>query len=202
VNSDGTAQVSVGPFPRLIHRLFPARFEARYVREVEEALSASETGIADVDWVSGAAVLFRRDVLERVGPLDERYFMWYDDLDWCRKLWAAGYRRAIVGDAVVVHHGRQSGRKVHDRDLAEQLFDSEYTYLRLHAGLAATWAVFALRIGKATSRLLLPPRAGRAEAVWRLSYHARRFRRFCLSPMPARGRVLPSHGGRARREEG
>lgn len=192
LNTDGTSQRSFGPFPRVIHRFFPSRFEDRYAEAVEEQVAASAEGLARVDWLSGAALLFRRDVLERVGPLDERYFMWYDDLDWCQKLRRAGYDRVFVADARVTHHGRQSGAKLDDRRLATQLYDSEYTYLRLHAGRAATLAVFGLRVGKALVGLATGGRAGRSEAAFRLGYHRSRFRRFCMAALPDRE---PREGG-------
>lgn len=181
LNSDGTLQASVGPFPRVVHRLFPSRFEHWYRRAVEARARASAEGITKVDWIAGAALLCRRDVLEAVGPLDERYFMWYDDTDWCQRLRKAGYERVFVSDAVVVHYGRQSGGKLADRQLAEQLLDSEYLYLRLHAGRVTTCLVFALRVGKALLKWVFASnKVVRSEASFRLSYHRSRFGRFCL----------------------
>jgi N-acetylglucosaminyl-diphospho-decaprenol L-rhamnosyltransferase len=189
LNTDGSPQVSVAPFPRVIHRLLPSRFEHAYNQRLEQRVLATTTSLSDVDWVCGAALLTRRDVLERVGPLDERYFMWWDDIDWSRKLAQAGYRRVFVADAEVVHHGRQSGRQVEGSRLAEQLFDSEYTYLRLHAGRAATCLVYAMRIAKAALVRLHPTSPERRRlAAWRLAYHRRNLARFCLAPMPPQPR--------------
>jgi hypothetical protein len=182
LNTDGTLQVSAAPFPKVIYRFLPSRFEHAYDLRLEQRILRETAHLAEVDWLSGAALLFRRDVLTRVGPLDERYYMWYDDIDWARKLQQAGLKRLFVADAVVVHHGRQSGGKLQRRDLAEQLFDSEYTYLRLHHGRGTTCLVFGLRIAKAlVVRLLSPHRAQRDEAAWRLGYHGRRWGRFCGS---------------------
>jgi GT2 family glycosyltransferase len=187
LNPDGTPQRSFGPFPHLVHRLVPSRFEDVYARRVEKTLAASPDGTAPVDWLGGAALLFRRDVLEKVGALDERYFMWYEDLDWCQKLRRAGYKRILVGDAYVVHHGRQSGRKLSDRELATQLLDSEYTYLRLNGGRASAAAVFAMRVGKALLMRAFGNGQARAEAAFRLSYHRSRLWRFCVGAMPRGG---------------
>lgn len=182
LNTDGTPQVSAAPFPKVIYRFLPSRFEPAYDRHLERRVSQDTGHAAEVGWLSGAALLFRRDVLERVGPLDERYYMWYDDLDWSQKLRKAGYKRVFVGDAVITHHGRQSGRKLDNRDLAEQLFTSEYTYLRLHHGRATTSLVYGLRIAKAlVVRHLSPSRSKREEAAWRLAYHRRNRRRFLQS---------------------
>lgn len=182
LNTDGTPQVSFGPLPRMIHRFFPDVFESRCRRRVWQAAHTTRRPIP-VGWLGGAALLTRREVLRRVGCLDERWFMWYDDLDWCRRLQQAGYSRLFVADAAVIHHGRQSGGKLSDRRLAEQLWDSEYLYLRVHEGRAATCAVFLLRMAKAALRLL---RAGaaREDARFRLAYHRSRWRRSCRDPLP------------------
>lgn len=183
LNTDGTPQVSAAPFPKVIYRFLPSRFEHAYNQRLEQRILRETAHLAEVDWLSGAALMFRREVMDRVGPLDERYYMWYDDLDWGQKLRQAGLKRLFVGDAVIVHHGRQSGRKLTNRDLAAQLFTSEYTYLRLHHGRLTTCLVFALRIAKALLlRCLSPSRENRAEAAWRLGYHRQHFRRFCVAP--------------------
>lgn len=184
LNTDGTPQSNAAPFPSVIHRFLPSRFEHAYNRRVQQRALANTGHLARVDWLTAAALLTRRDVLDRVGPLDERYFMWYDDIDWCQKLRAAGYERVFVADAVVVHHGRQSGGRLASHALQAQLFDSEYLYLRLHAGRPVTCLVFALRIAKALVRWVIGPSTARAEAAWRLRYHRERFRRFCLGPLP------------------
>ncbi len=183
VNPDGTYQRSAGLFPRLLFRILPSIFERHYDKQLEKLAASGRT--RRVDWLSGAALFTTRRVLEQVGPLDERYFMWYDDLDWCQKLRRAGYDRVFVPDAVVMHHGRQSGAKLQNLQLQEQLWDSEYTYLRLNGGLLTTWLVFGLRVAKALMRwcLSVSPTT-RKDAAWRLSYHRRRLLRFCRLRLP------------------
>lgn len=57
----------------------------------------------------GACVVFRRDALDKVGFLDERYFMYFEDLDWSRRFWENGYKVAYIGEAEIIHlHRRQS----------------------------------------------------------------------------------------------
>jgi len=57
----------------------------------------------DVDWVSGAALWFRRSALDRVGGWDERYFMFLEDVDVCREITASGDRVRYEPGAVVTH---------------------------------------------------------------------------------------------------
>ncbi len=60
--------------------------------------------VADVDWVSGACMMVRRSATAEVGLLDERYFMYMEDEDWCRRFKDAGYRVVYVPAAEVTHH--------------------------------------------------------------------------------------------------
>jgi GT2 family glycosyltransferase len=66
----------------------------------------------DVDAISGAFMLVRREALETVGPLDEGYFLHCEDLDWCRRFRDAGYRVVFVPGVEVLHHkGLSSGAR-------------------------------------------------------------------------------------------
>ncbi|MEA3401309.1 MAG: glycosyltransferase family 2 protein [Armatimonadota bacterium] len=57
-----------------------------------------------VDWLSGACIATRRDVFEHVGALDEGYFMYSEDVDWCYRLSKAGYERWYLPDVRIIHH--------------------------------------------------------------------------------------------------
>ena len=63
-----------------------------------------------VDAISGAFMLVRRDALERVGPLDEGYFLHCEDLDWCARFRQAGYTVLFVPQVAVVHEKGTSSR--------------------------------------------------------------------------------------------
>ncbi|MCC7494657.1 MAG: glycosyltransferase family 2 protein [Fimbriimonadaceae bacterium] len=184
LNTDRSYQFSAGAFPQIWLRMLPAHFEHRF-NTAQSRIHADASENTVVDWLVGAALLTRRDVYQRVGGLDERYFMWWDDIDWSQKLRAAGFQRVYVPGAQVVHHGRQSGGRLENWRLQQQLFDSEYTYLRLHAGWLPTALVYASRSLKALGRwcLPLPERDG---AAVRLRYHASRWRRFLGAKLPGR----------------
>lgn len=70
---------------------------------------ADLTKPTDVDWLLGGAVVARREAVLRVGVLDERFFLYFDDVDWCRRFWQAGYRVVYLPNAYLVHfHQRAS----------------------------------------------------------------------------------------------
>jgi len=82
----------------------------------------------EVDWVSGAFMALRRDSLSEVGPFDEKYFMYVEDVDLCWRMWQAGWTVNYVPKVVVVHHIGMSGRLVPTR----MLFYHHRSMLRFH----------------------------------------------------------------------
>jgi GT2 family glycosyltransferase len=114
LNVDGTDQRTARSFPTPAAAVFGRRspltkwwpnnrFSARYL----SSRAASSTGGAGsafrVDWVSGACLMVPRRIIDQVGPLDTRYFMYWEDADWCRRIGARGYGVYCVPDAVAVH---------------------------------------------------------------------------------------------------
>jgi N-acetylglucosaminyl-diphospho-decaprenol L-rhamnosyltransferase len=55
------------------------------------------------DWIMGSAMLVSRRAYEAVGPMDERFFMYFEDVDWCRRFWHNGYA-VVYYPAAVLHH--------------------------------------------------------------------------------------------------
>jgi len=98
LNPDGSSQWSGGATPTLawmIGVISGAGHLARLVRR-----SGNKR---DVDWVSGAAMAFRREVWERAGPLDERFRFYCQDIEFCLRARDAGWRVAVIDEARVVH---------------------------------------------------------------------------------------------------
>lgn len=75
-------------------------------------LDASDHEILAVDWLVGACLLLRREALEEVGTLDERFFMYSEELDWCYRAKKAGWEVVYLPTARVVHHVGKSSEQV------------------------------------------------------------------------------------------
>jgi len=64
-----------------------------------------------VDWILGACMCVRRSALDRVGLMDERFFLYFEDMDWCRRFWEAGFEVWYVASAKFAHyHKRESAQ--------------------------------------------------------------------------------------------
>lgn len=55
------------------------------------------------DWISGAAILIKRSYLDRVGLMDERFFMYFEDVDWAKRFWQNGYKVVYYPQALMYH---------------------------------------------------------------------------------------------------
>lgn len=73
----------------------------------------------EVDAVIGAFLMTRRSVIDRIGPLDERFFLYCEDEDFCLRVKRAGYKVVYLGEAVTVHHKSSSARRQPLRSLYE-----------------------------------------------------------------------------------
>ena len=126
LNPDGSLEYSARSFPgaiaflfnrySLLTRLFPRnRWSRRYLMSDWDHAS-----VRDVDWVSGACMLVRREAIEQVGGLDEAYFMFNEDVDWCRRMGQSGWTVTYVPSAEVVHRVGASRRRVSTRVIVER----------------------------------------------------------------------------------
>jgi hypothetical protein len=76
------------------------------------ALDRPDDAVQDVDWVDGAALMARREAIEQVGLMDEGFFMYSEELDWCRRFGEAGWRVVYLPMARIVHHRGKSSEQV------------------------------------------------------------------------------------------
>ena len=115
-------------------RLLPNLAASR--RNVVVDAGGSEGPSVTVDWLSGACMLVRRDVLEQVEGFDERYFLYWEDADLCRRLRALGYQVRYVPGATAIHrvgHSSRDGRAAAVRAFHESAYLYYATHVAPHA---------------------------------------------------------------------
>ncbi|HEY5616556.1 MAG TPA: glycosyltransferase family 2 protein [Vicinamibacterales bacterium] len=128
----GDPDMFTGLFGRtsLLRRVFPALAVSRR-NVISDVAGLNGNSSMTVDWLSGACMLARRDALEAVHGFDERYFLYWEDADLCRRLRARGYHVKYVPTATAVHTVAQSSKSV--RPLAIRAFHhSAYLYYETH----------------------------------------------------------------------
>ncbi len=67
--------------------------------------------VRDVDWMLGACMLIRRSALKDVGLMDERFFLYFEDVDWCYRMKKGGWRVCYLPQAEMIHHHRRESAK-------------------------------------------------------------------------------------------
>jgi len=114
LNPDGTLQYSCRRFYTFWTLLLRRSFLGRVLRNSRAIadylmLDYDHVEARPVDWVIGACMMVRREALHDFGPMDERFFLYFEDVDWCYRVWQAGWRVYYVPASVMRHrHARAS----------------------------------------------------------------------------------------------
>jgi hypothetical protein len=168
VDSSGAARASAWRFPGVRSALAGALF--LHGRLTVQSRGSHER---EVDWVQSAGMLVRKRAFEEVGPLDERFFVYSDEVDWEKRAREAGWSILFVPQARIVHREQLSTGAAGDRRIVEFNRNRD-AYMRKHHGAGAALAVrilsawaYALR---ALAAIVLPSHSARRYA--RHAYHS------------------------------
>jgi GT2 family glycosyltransferase len=172
--TDGELQASIRRYPSPLRCLGEALFSAHWPLPHPLQQADTRTDRYDreggADWLVGAFLIARREALRAVGPMDERFFLYSEEIDWCYRFWQAGWPVAHLPVMVVTHH---SGAGKHG-DLMPQLSHSRMLFAAKHYGIARSLGVRAALVLNHTIRIAIfgaaaPVRAAsrdRVRAEW------------------------------------
>jgi N-acetylglucosaminyl-diphospho-decaprenol L-rhamnosyltransferase len=183
LNPDGSIQSSRRRFPTMSTAFFESTIlqqwfpHNRVIRHYYIA-DRPDDEVQEVDWVTGACLLARRETIEQVDLLDEGFFMYSEELDWCRRIKAQGWKVIYLPTARVIHYGAQSSEQVKSFQYI-QFQRSKIRYFRKHHG---SWQAEVLRLFILATYLYQlivealkwlvghkrPLRAARVQAYWRV----------------------------------
>jgi GT2 family glycosyltransferase len=183
LNSNGTFQPSA-------YRLYPGLLRAfleltglRYAwlflrRSGRSAVGRDPVGLKPTAWLKGACLMIRRQAFEAVGALDEGFFLFGEDVDWCFRARQAGWQVALATGCLATHAGERSVIK--DRQAGISAYYASYLrFIIKHQGpgplgLRAAAARSLLKLGAATrlaaltaASIVRPARRPEARAYWR-----------------------------------
>jgi N-acetylglucosaminyl-diphospho-decaprenol L-rhamnosyltransferase len=97
----------------------------------------------EVDWISGAAFLIRKDVFNKIGKFDENFFMYFEDVDISRRVRKAGKKIKIIPHFKVLHLGGKS--RSGTKEQKSQYYKSQDYYFKKHFGVIQSFAIKSLR---------------------------------------------------------
>ncbi|MBN1310812.1 MAG: glycosyltransferase family 2 protein [Anaerolineae bacterium] len=173
LNDNGTVQSSRRRFPTLWTAFFESTWlqsiaprsmlDRYYMRDRDDA------EIMAVDWVTGAAVMARREVIEQVCGLDEGFFMYSEELDWQQRIKKAGWEIIYYPKAQIVHYGGKSS----DQVVAQthiRFQNSKIRYFRKYHGKLVAFSLRVVLLANYAAQLII-------EAAKGLLGHKRELRR-------------------------
>lgn len=162
----GELQHSIRRFPSVGRDLGEALFAARWpvlktLQELETRPSAYETE-RSVDWVVGAFLIARSTAVAQVGLMDDRFFLYSEEIDWCYRFAGAGWDVHHLPVMSIIHHaGRRDGG-----DLMAQLAYSRKLFAHKHFGAFKSRGIrAALTVGHLVRMLALAPLAIRRRTL-------------------------------------
>ena len=146
LNGDGSIQGSARSFPNALTGLFgrgsmlTKLYPKNRISRANILIDRSNGGSPiEVDWVSGACMVVRREAIDQVGPLDERFFLYWEDADWCRRMHQKGWKVIYFPEPRVVHYvgGSSSSR------IFRSMLDFHVSAYKLFCKYSSNWARLA-----------------------------------------------------------
>jgi GT2 family glycosyltransferase len=156
VGRDDSWQPAARMFPSLLNDLLmmsglAAHYPRSRVLGRADRTWADPDEAAPVDWVPGASSIIRKEALDRVGCFDERFFLYYEEVDLCRRIKDAGYQIWYWPDVKIVHLGGESSKRItglkvsaSGTQLTLWRMQSELLYYRKHHGASGAWSAMLL----------------------------------------------------------
>jgi N-acetylglucosaminyl-diphospho-decaprenol L-rhamnosyltransferase len=179
---DRTVQSTRRRFPSLATAFFESTWlqplAPRRLLDHYYARDLPDDAIGEVGWVVGAALLVRREAYEQVGGFDEGFFMYSEEMDWCRRMKAAGWQVIYFPAARIIHHEAKSSTQV-PAATHIRFNTSKVRYFRKYHGPFAAEALRWFLLGNFAFQLALEwakalvghkreMRAARVEAYWQV----------------------------------
>lgn len=136
LNFNGTLQYSCFRFYHPITILYRRTFLNRFSfaqKHLDWFLMKDydHQSVAEVDWLMGSAFMISRVALEKVGMMDPRYFLYMEDVDWCRRFWENGFKVVYFPFASMHHyHGKGSAKG----GIIQSLLFNKYTWIHIASG--------------------------------------------------------------------
>jgi len=141
VSPDGAKQNCIAPFPSLLTELFNKSLLRTLAQKYRTKVSDGATEPFEVDSVIGASLAIRGKTLAAIGGLDERFFFFFEETDWCYQCRKLGWKVACVPGAVVEHGQGESSKPVLV-DTRIEFYRSRYRYFQKNHGKLKTAILF------------------------------------------------------------
>ena len=152
LNTDGTVQASCSAFPSLKYLGLQALGITRIPKFDNYRMTGwDRSSVREVEVISGAAMFVRRAAIKEIGLLDEAFFFYGEETDWCRRFGAAGWKLVYAPIPEITHFGGGSVRKLNHRRDVMKTQGTTRLHLK-HGGVAAAIVCFIILLFHNASR--------------------------------------------------
>ena len=125
--------------------------------------------IIPIDQPMGAAMIFRRSILDDIGgAIDERFFIYYDDVDIAKRVKDKGFKTIFYPEAKIIHYGGGDSGKI-PRKTIRNRSSSKFKFVQKHYGLYATFLLLLIELFRVIRIVILTPvylMKGRKPRIW------------------------------------
>ena len=129
---DGKIQdFSYGSFPRLTNTII-----GKFAKKDE-----TNQELIMTDWVSGAALAIRKNIFNKLNGFDEKFFLYFEDIDLCRRVSELGYYSAVLPNIKLIHYGGVSSSNLWNKK--KEYYRSQSYYFYKHQTIAS-WAMILI----------------------------------------------------------
>ncbi|MFZ5516233.1 MAG: glycosyltransferase family 2 protein [Candidatus Zhuqueibacterota bacterium] len=143
LNGDGSLQKNVGNFysfwaTLLENRIFPTLFPNSAFLAKRFVAFWDHASLREIDWARGAVMMVRRKVIEQIRLLDEQFYIYGEEVDWCWRIKKAGWKIMYLPEARIIHYGKaaSSQRKI---EMFIQNYKSAFIFLKKSYPLYSYW---------------------------------------------------------------
>jgi N-acetylglucosaminyl-diphospho-decaprenol L-rhamnosyltransferase len=139
LNSDGSIQTScLQAFPTITNKLLESKWLQKLCPKSRlwgmAPLFAENNGPKIVEGISGACLMTPKEVFKKVGGFSENYFMYFEDMDYCLKVFKSGLKNYYVSSAEIIHHGGKSSGGGYNHFANVMMADSSWRYFKKQKG--------------------------------------------------------------------
>jgi len=137
LNGDGTIQPSVRRFPTLlsqtlvllkINRLLPNNIISRRYMAKDFNYNATQ----EAEQIAGSCFMIKKEIVNTIGHFDENFFIWFEEVDYCKRVKNAGLKIFYTHEAVIIHHGAQSFQQIFPFEKQKKFNQSLLYYFKKH----------------------------------------------------------------------
>lgn len=128
--------VSFGDFPSLLKIICRKGFKKKLIE--------TENNLLPVDWVSGACLAIRKDLFEKLGGWDDKFFLYYEDIDLCKRAQKVGYQTVVATNSEIIHLGGSS--LTEDWVRKKYYYKSQDYYFKKHHLKTTGWLLKIIRL--------------------------------------------------------